>query len=408
MNIQTINPSTEQILQNYECLNEKQINEKLNQGHEAYLEWKKTSFSQRKTLMIKLAKILKENVDELAQLMSLEMGKPITAGKAEINKCAWLCEYFAEQAEHYLAPKVIQTDMRKAKVCYQPLGMVFAIMPWNFPFWQVFRFAVPALMSGNAAVLKHAPISSGTGNKIEQLFLKAGFPQYVFQHFIVDNAGAAKIIEHPSVIAVTLTGSGRAGSDVASHAGKFLKKTVLELGGNDPYLVLEDADLDLAARCIVNSRLHNSGQVCIAAKRIIVLKSVEKELVQKIIEQIALFKMGDPLNPETNLGPLARSDLRDTLHKQVEKSLKQGAKLLLGGIIPEGQGFYYPPTLLTNVTPGMTAFDEELFGPVIAIIPVNSEKEAIAYANQSQYGLGSAVFTRDLDRGEHIATYEIE
>ncbi|WP_454783647.1 NAD-dependent succinate-semialdehyde dehydrogenase [Legionella sp. WA2024007413] len=408
MIIQTVNPATEQTLQSYNCLSEQEVTEKLNKAHEAYLEWKKTSFSKRKALMLRLAQLLKSKTEELAHLMSVEMGKPITAGIAEINKCAWLCEHYAEHAEEYLAEKVVQTDMKKSKVCHLPLGVVFAIMPWNFPFWQVFRFAVPTLMAGNVAVLKHAPISSGTGNKIEELFLEAGFPEYVFQHLIVDNDGAAKIIEHPAVIAVTLTGSGRAGSAVASHAGKFLKKAVLELGGSDPYIVLEDADLDLAARCIVNSRLSNSGQVCIAAKRIIVLKSVEEELVQKIIEHISTFKMGDPLNSETKLGPLARSDLRENLHIQVEKSVKQGAKLLLGGIIPEGKGFYYPPTLLTNVTPGMPAFDEELFGPVIAIITVNNEKEAIEYANQSQYGLGAAVFTRNLERGEHIATYEIE
>ncbi|KTC78684.1 NAD-dependent succinate-semialdehyde dehydrogenase [Legionella cincinnatiensis] len=408
MKIQTINPTTEQVLQSYDCLSIKEIHEKLNQGHKAYLSWKQTSFTQRKSLMLQLAQLLKNKTDELAQLMTYEMGKPITAGKAEINKCAWLCEHYAEHAEEYLAPKIVQTEMRKAKVCHLPLGIVFAIMPWNFPFWQVFRFAVPSLMAGNVAALKHAPISTGTGNKIEQLFLEAGFPPHVFQHLIVDNDGAAKVIEHPSVIAVTLTGSGRAGSAVAGHAGKFLKKSVLELGGNDPYLVLEDADLDLAANCIVNSRLNNSGQVCIAAKRIIVLKSIENELVQKIMEQMAGFKMGDPLHPDTKLGPLARLDLRDSLHLQVEKSLKQGAKLLLGGIIPDGQGYFYPPTLLTNVTPGMPAFDEELFGPVIAIISANNEKEAIAYANQSQYGLGAAVFTRDLEKGEHIATYEID
>lgn len=408
MKIQTVNPATEQIIQNYDCLNEQHVNERLNKAHETYLAWKITSFNQRKTLMLQLAELLKSKIDELAHLMAIEMGKPITAGKAEINKCVWLCEHYAEHAEEYLAPKLIQTEMKKAKVCHVSLGIVFAIMPWNFPFWQVFRFAVPTIMAGNAAVLKHAPVSSGTGNKIEELFLEAGFPEHLFQHLIVDNDGAAKIIENPHVIAVTLTGSGRAGSAVASHAGKFLKKSVLELGGSDPYLVLEDADLDLAAQCIVNSRLNNSGQVCIAAKRIIVLKSIEEELVNKIIEHIDAFKMGDPLDPKTRLGPLARSDLRENLHIQVEKSLKQGAKLLLGGIIPEGKGFYYPPTLITQVKPGMPAFDEELFGPVIAIITVDNEEEGIKYANQSRYGLGAAVFTRDLEKGEHIATHEIE
>lgn len=408
MKIQTINPATEKVIESYECLDESMSHERVTTGDQAFRKWKLTTFTERKKLMLKLAQILKAKKEELAVLMATEMGKPITAGQAEIDKCAWVCEHYAEHAETYLAPRVIQTEMKKAKVCHLPLGVVFAIMPWNFPFWQVFRFAAPTIMAGNAAILKHAPISSGTGNKIEQLFKDAGFPEHLFQHLIVDNEVAAQIIAHPKVVAVTLTGSERAGMAVAAQAGAFLKKAVLELGGSDPYVVLEDADLDLAARCIVNSRLNNSGQVCIAAKRILVLSSIEKELTEKISQQMQLFKMGDPLDVETKLGPLARADLRDTVHKQVEKSLKQGAKLLCGGIIPEGQGFYYPPTLLTNVTPGMPAFDEELFGPVISVISTESEQEAIAYANQSQYGLGAAVFTRDLEKGERIAAYEID
>lgn len=408
MTIQTINPVTEQVIQSYACLDELSAHEKIEQGHKAFLEWKRTSFAHRKKLMLALAQLLNDKKDELALLMATEMGKPITAGKSEIDKCTWVCAHYAEHAEAYLAPRIIETEMKKAKVCHVPLGLVFAIMPWNFPFWQVFRFAVPTIMAGNAAILKHAAISTGTGNRIAQLFSEAGFPENLFQHLILDNEGAGTVIEHPHVVAVTLTGSERAGASVASRAGQFLKKSMLELGGSDPYIVLEDADLDLAARCIVNSRLNNSGQVCIAAKRIIALASIEKELVQKIKEHISSFQMGDPLDPKTNLGPLARSDLRDSVHKQVEKSLKQGAKLLLGGIIPEGLGFYYPPTLLTEVTPGMPAFDEELFGPVIAVIVVNSEQEAINYANLSQYGLGAAVFTRDLEKGERIATHEIE
>jgi succinate-semialdehyde dehydrogenase/glutarate-semialdehyde dehydrogenase len=333
MKIQTLNPATEQILQDYECLNEEETHKKLLNAHQAYLQWKITGFDKRTALMLQLGECLKSQINELSTLMAQEMGKPITAGYAEINKCVWLCEHYANHAEKYLSSQFIETEMKKAKVCYLPLGIVFAIMPWNFPFWQVFRFAVPSIMAGNVAVLKHAPNSSGTGIKIEELFLDAGFPKFIFQQVIVDNEGAAKIIEHPYVTSVTLTGSDRAGRAVASHAGKFLKKSVLELGGSDPYLVLEDADLELAANCIVNSRLNNSGQVCIAAKRIIVLKSVAKELTQIIIKKMSSFKMGNPLSLETQLGPLARADLRKNLHIQVEKSLKQGAKLLLGGII---------------------------------------------------------------------------
>lgn len=408
MKIQTINPATEQVLGSYDCLDELAIQTKIESAHQSYLKWKLTPFTTRQDLLLNLAKVLGQKKDELALLMTTEMGKPITAGKAEIDKCILLCEHYAEHAEGYLSPRVVQTEMKLSKVCYRPLGIVFGIMPWNFPFWQVFRFAVPTIMAGNAALLKHAPISSGTGNKIEELFLEAQFPPSLFQHLILDNDGAAKVIEHDFVSAVTLTGSGRAGSAVASHAGKFLKKSVLELGGADPYLVLEDADLDLAARCIVNSRLSNAGQVCIAAKRVIAIQSIAEKLTQKIIKNMAFYQIGDPLAPKTNMGPLARRDLRDTLHLQVEKSVKQGAKLLLGGIIPDGKGFYYPPTLLTDVKPGMTAFDEEVFGPVIAISTVDSEEEAIQYANMGQYGLGAAVFTRDLQKGEHIATMEIE
>lgn len=408
MKIQTINPATEELLNDYDCLSDSLICKKIEAGHDAYLSWKKTSFSKRQGLMLQLAHILEERREELALLMSQEMGKPITAGKSEIDKCTWVCEHYAEHAETYLTPRFIQTEMKLAKVCYNPIGIVFAIMPWNFPFWQVFRFAVPTIMAGNAAILKHAPISSGTGNRIEQLFKEAEFPSHLFQHLIVDNEGAAKIIEHRFISAVTLTGSERAGSIVASHAGKHLKKTVLELGGCDPYLVLADADLELAAHCIVTSRLNNSGQVCIAAKRVIAISSIVQELTAKIIHFMSLFKMGDPLNPKINLGPLARKDLRDTLHAQIEQSVKQGAKLLRGGVIPDGKGFFYPPTLLTGVNPGMTAFDEELFGPVIAICSVDDEKSAITYANHSKFGLGAAVFTRDLKKGEHIATNEIE
>ena len=408
MKIQTINPATEELLASYDCLNQEEIQYKVEQGHQAYLLWKKTSFTERKELMAKMVSLLRGQSGDLALLISLEMGKPITAAKAEIEKCALLCEHYIKKTEEYLAPYYIQTEMKTAKVCYQPLGIIFGIMPWNFPFWQVFRFAIPTLMAGNVAILKHAPISSGTGNKIADLFQQADFPFSVFQHFVLDNEGASRVIEHPAVIAVTLTGSERAGSSVAAQAGKYLKKSVLELGGCDPYLVLEDADLDLAAKAIVASRLNNTGQVCIAAKRVIVLKSVEQALLKKIQQEVASFPVGDPLDPKTKLGPMARKDLRESLQLQVEKSLKQGAKLLGGGIIPDGRGFFYPPTLLTGVKPGMSAFDEELFGPVIALCSAENEQEAINLANRSPYGLAAAIFTKDFQRGERIATEEID
>lgn len=408
MKFQTVNPATGQLIQEYHCLNESMIIEKINLGHDAYNDWKRSTFIERKKATLQLALLLQKRKDELALLMAQEMGKPITAGKAEIEKCAWLCTHYAEHAEEYLKPRIVETEMKQAKVYYRPLGIIFGIMPWNFPFWQVFRFAIPTLMAGNAAILKHAPITTGTGNEIEQLMKDSGFPRTLFQHVVVDNEGAAQFIEHPFISAVTLTGSEGAGRAVAAHAGKHLKKSVLELGGCDPYLILEDADLDLAARSIVTSRLNNAGQVCIAAKRVIALKSIVKELVDKLVHYMSFYQMGDPLDAKTNLGPLARRDLRDKVHAQVEKSIKQGAKLLSGGIIPKAQGFYYPPTLLLDVTPGMPAFDEELFGPVIAVTSVSDEKEGIDYANKGIYGLSAAVFTRDLRKGEHIATNEIE
>ncbi|MBA3535136.1 MAG: NAD-dependent succinate-semialdehyde dehydrogenase [Tatlockia sp.] len=408
MFIQTVSPTTEAVLNEYIIMNDSEIFALIDAAHLTYRVWRTTSFPQRKQAMLKMAGLLRQKIDDFAVLMANEMGKPISSGRAEIEKCAWLCEHYAEQAESYLKSRLIKTDMKKTMVCYQPMGVIFAIMPWNFPFWQVFRFAVPTLMAGNAAILKHAPVSTGTGNLIAKLFLEAGFPEHLFQHFVLDNELAAKVIAHNNIAAVTLTGSERAGSIVAAQAASYLKKAVLELGGNDPYLVLDDADLDLAANCIVTSRLNNCGQVCIAAKRIIAVESVRDELTTKIQALISNYKMGDPLNINTNLGPMARDDLRKTLHEQVLKSIKLGAKLIVGGEIPNCKGFYYPPTLLVDVHKGMPAFDEELFGPVIAIISADDEAQAIQLANLSSYGLGAAVFTRDLVRGEYIAQYEIE
>lgn len=408
MKIQSVNPATEEILHSYDLLSDPTVEHKIEEAYRAHLSWKITSFAERKNLMYQLADVLVSNKEELALLITAEMGKPITPAREEIDKCIWLCHHFADHAADYLAPKFITTEMRTAKVCYNPLGVIFGIMPWNFPYWQVLRFAVPTIMAGNAVLLKHATVTLGVGNSIENLFRQADFPSKLFQHLIVDNQGVARIIEHQMIAAVTLTGSGQAGSSVAAHAGKFLKKSVLELGGSDPYIVLDDADLDLAAQCIVKSRLNNSGQVCIAAKRVIVIKSVETELINRILKYMSSFIMGDPLDPLTQIGPLARKDLRETLHTQIQKSVKQGAKLLQGGIIPKRTGFYYPPTLLTQVVPGMPAFDEELFGPVVVVCSVDNESEAIAYANMGIYGLGAAVFTRDEHKGERIATKDID
>lgn len=408
MYLETINPATEEVIKQYLALNEAEVNAKITATHFAFQAWRKTSFKKRSDLMLQLARLLRHKKQELANLIATEMGKPVTAGIAEIEKCALVCEHYAEMAEHYLAKKIIQTNMQKSLVTYQPLGIVFGIMPWNFPFWQVFRYAVPTIMAGNATVLKHAPISTGAALVIEALFREAGFFDDLFQTLVIDNDMAALVIAHPHIVAVTLTGSERAGSAVAAIAGKHLKRVVLELGGNDPYLILGDADVKHAAASVVTSRLNNAGQSCIAAKRLIVVQDVVDEFLAQVMHEMTRYTLGDPMQRTTTMGPIARGDLRATLHQQVMTSLAKGAEVLQGGQIPERAGYYYPPTLLTQVAPGMPAFDEELFGPVLSIIPVASEDEAIRLANLSQFGLGGGVFTRDLKRGEHIATDLIE
>lgn len=405
MIIRTINPATEVVLEEYTELTESEIYQLIEKGYLAFDSWKKTSFAQRGQLFSRLADILVEKADELALIISNEMGKPVKQSRAEIEKCAWVCRHYAAHGELYLQERIIDTDMTKTLVSFQPLGIIFGIMPWNFPFWQVFRFAVPSIMAGNAVLLRHAPISPGAGNAMAELFAEAGFPSHLFQHAIMNNDMAATVIAHPQIAALSFTGSAKVGRLVASLAAQNLKKSVLELGGNDPYLVLDDADLDLAAQCITASRLNNCGQVCIAAKRIIVVESLYDALISKICLLMAEYQMGDPLNAETKLGPMARSDLRETLHQQIIISIQKGAELITGGVIPLGQGYYYPPTLLVNVQKGMPAFDEELFGPVVSVTKCKNEEEAITLANQSDFGLSAAIFTRNVVRGEEIATH---
>jgi succinate-semialdehyde dehydrogenase/glutarate-semialdehyde dehydrogenase len=335
--------------------------------------------------------------------MALEMGKPLPQGEAEAEKCAWACDYYAEHAERFLADEPRETDASKAFVRFDPIGPVLAIMPWNFPFWQVFRFAAPALMAGNAGLLKHAPNVTRCALEIEAIFREAGFPEGLFRSLILSNEAAAQVIADPRVRAVTLTGSDRAGSQVAGHAGRHLKKTVLELGGSDPFIVLEDADVEQAARTAAEARLLNSGQSCIAAKRFIVVEPVADRFLDAFVPAMRARRMGDPLAPETQIGPQARHDLRANLHRQVEESVRRGARLLLGGSIPEGPGFFYPPSVLAAVEEGMPAFDEEVFGPVAAVIRVKDEPQAVRVANASRYGLGASVWTAEAVRGERLA-----
>jgi len=358
--------------------------------------------------MKKVGELLRKDQESHARLMAQEMGKPLAQGRSEIEKCAWVCDYYAEHAERFLAPEPIASDASKSFVVFEPLGILLAVMPWNFPFWQVCRAAVPALMAGNAVLLKHASNVPGCALAIEECFQRAGLPQGLFRSVLVESARVAALIEHPLVKAVTLTGSTPAGKTVAATAGAMLKKTVLELGGSDPYIILEDADLDATAQACVTSRLVNAGQSCIAAKRFIVVESVLKPFEALLVQKMQEHRMGDPLQEDTTIGPLARHDLREALHDQVQRSITKGARLLLGGHIPDRPGAYYPPTVLTEVAKGMPAYDEETFGPVAAIIPVKDEAEAIRTANDSPYGLGAAVFTRDLERGERIATHDLE
>ncbi|MDF1683359.1 MAG: NAD-dependent succinate-semialdehyde dehydrogenase [Legionellaceae bacterium] len=406
--IQTINPATEAPIQSYTLLSKQESEACVEHAFTRYQSWRNTSWQERKQGLLNLAVCLRKDSERYAELMAREMGKPLKAGRSEIEKCAWVCEYYAEHGEAYLATEYVDTNLKRSKICYQPMGVVFAIMPWNFPFWQVFRYAAPTIFAGNTTLLKHAPISTGTAEAITALFLEAGFPPHVFQHVVVDNDVAANIIAHDAVIGVTFTGSAHAGSQIAACAGQYLKRVVLELGGCDPAVVLEDADVELAARVIVDSRLNNTGQVCIAAKRIIAVKSVMKSLLEAIRVRINDYPVGDPLDDATVLGPMARADLRDTLHQQVLLSIEKGAMCLLGGVLPAQPGFYYPPTILTDVAPGMPAFDDELFGPVIALIEAEDEADAIRLANQTEYGLGASVFTRDEAHGEMIATDKLE
>jgi succinate-semialdehyde dehydrogenase/glutarate-semialdehyde dehydrogenase len=408
MQIQSFNPATGEPLKTYKLISSKDAFEKIAQTNQAWLKWKTTGHAERSRLLNSLAAILRQRKDKLAQLMALEMGKPITQGVAEVEKCASVCEYYAINGEKFLSDQLIETEASKSFVTFQPIGVVLAIMPWNFPFWQVFRFLAPTLAAGNCGVLKHASNVPGCALIIEEMVREAGFPDNVFHTLLISNEQVSKVIENDHIKAVTLTGSTNAGKKVAEKAGSVLKKTVLELGGSDAYIILEDADLEHAAKTCADSRLINSGQSCIAAKRFIVVEKVADEFTRLFLEYMQQKQTGDPLDKNTALGPMARIDLRDELHKQVLGSIEKGAKCLLGGVVPDGKGAYYPPTILTNVTKGMPAHDEEMFGPVAAIISAKDEDDAFAIANDSVFGLGGALFTRDKQRGEKLAATRLE
>ena len=406
--MKTVNPTTGKVIEEYELMDDVELDSIINKAAVAQNDWKELSFDQRAEYLNRIADILRDRKEGLGELMATEMGKPLAQGVSEAEKCAWVCEYYAENAASFLENETIETDASISYVTYNPLGTVLAIMPWNFPFWQLFRFAAPALMAGNAALLKHAPNVTGCALEIEHIIHKAGIPKSVFRTVLADIEQTQAMITHSEIDAVTLTGSTRAGKAVAGQAGNVLKKTVLELGGSDPYLILKDADLEKAAETCVTSRLINSGQSCIAAKRFIAVKDVYDDFLELVISNMNEKMVGDPFEESTDIGPMARFDLRDQLHEQVKKSIKNGAECLLGGEISDSEGAFYPATVLTDIKKGMPAYEEELFGPVASVLKAENEEEAIAIANDTQFGLGAAVFSKDAARAEQIASERLE
>lgn len=402
MGIQSINPATGEVIETFDITPHGEMERILDQAWVAQGKWRRLTFTERAVQMRRAAELLRARAEEVARSMALEMGKPVAQGEAEVAKCAWVSHYYAQHAERFLSPETRETDASQSYVRFDPLGVVLAVMPWNFPFWQVFRFAAPALMAGNGAILKHASNVSRSALDIESIFREAGFPEGLFRTVLVPPAGVPALIADPRISAVTLTGSDAAGSQVGMEAGRAIKKCVLELGGSDPFVVLEDADLNEAARAAADSRLVNSGQSCIAAKRFIVVDAVLDRFLDLFSKEMAARKVGNPQEKETQVGPLARLDLRDSLHAQVLESVKRGAKVVIGGQIPPGKGAYYPPTVLNRVERGMPAFDEETFGPVAAVIRAQDADDAVRLANSSPYGLGAAIFTRDLHRAERL------
>lgn len=401
--MKSINPATEQVIKTYETYSQEACRKITAQVFETWQSWKKTSFEHRAQLMVHVAEMLEKKKSEFALLMTREMGKLIKEAEAEVEKSAWVCRYYAENAKQFLADEIIESDAEHSFVAFEPIGPVLAVMPWNFPFWQVFRFAAPALMAGNAGILKHASNVPGCALAIEQVFVDAGFPDNLFRTLLIESKQVEELIGDERIRAATLTGSEFAGSKVAAACGKHLKKTVLELGGSDSFIVLADADLEKAASTAVTARMINVGQSCIAAKRFIVVREVMDEFVEKVVRKINSLKSGDPENPDTDFGPLARLDLLEELDEQVRKSVAMGAKLLTGGKRMACTGFYYEPAVVCDVTPEMPLFAEETFGPVMAVIAAEDEDQAIQLANDSNYGLGGSLWISDPEKGARLA-----
>ncbi len=401
--VQAINPATEAIIGTYQLHSPQQIEQVLATSAAAYRNWRATPFSLRSDLMRRAASYLRDHKPRLAAIITCEMGKPIVEAEAEVEKCAWNCDHYAEHGEQYLHDRPRISNASQSYIQFTPLGTILAVMPWNFPFWQVFRFVAPALMAGNTGILKHASNVPGCSLAIEEVFREAGFPKGVFTSVLIPGSLAVFLIRDPRIAAITLTGSEQAGSEVAAQAGRELKKTVLELGGSDPFIVLEDADIEAAVATAVRARYQNAGQSCIAAKRFILLKEAEEKFERRFVEAVRTLRTGDPMDRSTQIGPLARADLRESLDSQVRESLRQGARLLLGGRSLPGRGYYFEPTILADVQHGMPVFCEEVFGPVASLIQANDAEEAVRISNDSVFGLGASVWTRNLDLARRIA-----
>jgi succinate-semialdehyde dehydrogenase/glutarate-semialdehyde dehydrogenase len=406
--LQTVNPATGEPGRTYNAHSLDDARAAAKAAHLAFQSWRRTSFEDRAAIVRKAGEILRARQDEFARLMTEEMGKTLDDGRAEIEKCATNCDWFADHAHEYLADQPADIGGGEAFVTFNPLGIVLAVMPWNFPFWQVFRFVAPALMAGNGAILKHASNVPGSALAIEQVLHDAGVPKDLFRTMLLPSSEVEALIKDDHIAAVTLTGSVGAGKAVATAAGSVLKKCVLELGGSDAYLILEDADMEAAAKVAATARMVNGGQSCIAGKRFIVVRSIIEGFEKALVQAMHGYPIGDPTKPGTRLGPMQSVKARDDIHKQVEQSLANGARLLLGGEVPNKPGAWYPATVLTDVRPGQAAHDEEVFGPVAAIIAAEDEADAIRIANAGEFGLGSGVITADLDRGRRIAAEELE
>ncbi len=405
MVLKSINPSNKEILKEFREDSQKEIEDKIKKSTRAFDNWKNITFKKKRFLLKNVGKILRKNKSKYAKIMTIEMGKPISQSEAEVEKCVWLCDFYAENGSKFLEKEIIETDAESSYIQYTPLGVILGIMPWNFPFWQIFRFAVPTLLAGNTVLLKHSSNVPQCSLAIEDIFKKAGFNKYEFQNLLICSKNISNIIEDDRIKAVSLTGSTEAGMKTAEKAGKNIKKTVLELGGSDPFIVFDDADLNYTVDMAVKARMLNNGQSCIAAKRFIVFDSIFDKFQKLLTEKISELKVGDPLDKNVDIGPLATKDGLDQINRQVLKSVEMGAKVLVGGKKPDMSGFFYLPTVITNIKKEMPVYNEETFGPVATIIKVKDEKETVKIANDTCYGLGASVWTKDFKKAERLSKY---